>query len=333
MKRNLGIDLLRVWMSFEVVLCHFGHDVEYSIPALFFSKFRVLAVPVFMLVSFFLTAKLYLNCEPPHKLWVRLKRIYSPLIAWAFIYFFVYNISDALGAHVPKATFADLLWQIIAGHALNPAMWFNVVLALLTVLFFLIYKYFSNYKYTISIVCIALALGAQYLGVNSFLFKDLGAEIAYPLGRVLEMIPYASCGLLLYVLSNKFQSYNDKKFLIIALVLISGIIVYGGWLRLPGMLSFDYGGVDLLFISVTLLIIFYNLPVSKMPIFIRRPIEIASKYSMGIYCMHLLVGNLVSMLNLPVSSFIFSIIIYIISLCVAVLLSNIPIRGVKAIVE
>ena len=46
---NLGIALLRIWMCFEVVLCHFR---TWTIKGGILYEFQGAAVPVFMLVAF-----------------------------------------------------------------------------------------------------------------------------------------------------------------------------------------------------------------------------------------------------------------------------------------
>ena len=56
MKKNVGLDLLRVWLSFEVVIDHFWHEPGLAGVPLFFSKMRSLAVPCFLLMSFYLTS-------------------------------------------------------------------------------------------------------------------------------------------------------------------------------------------------------------------------------------------------------------------------------------
>lgn len=56
---NIGLAFIRIWMSFEVVLCHFWKQgkPELGDPLWIFSRMAQMAVPVFMLISFILTEK------------------------------------------------------------------------------------------------------------------------------------------------------------------------------------------------------------------------------------------------------------------------------------
>ena len=137
-ERNIGLDILKVWMSFEVVLCHFGHGSGAWIYSHFFAYFKRMAVPVFMIVSFYLSAR-FISDKEWHleKLAKRLYRIYWPLVAWGIICWIVYNILALLcNADDFKYSFSDLVWQVLTGHCYNPPMWFNAVLGCLTILFY-----------------------------------------------------------------------------------------------------------------------------------------------------------------------------------------------------
>lgn len=58
---NVGLNLLRMFMCFEVVLCHFWRDDTYSSLLKPFMTIRTYAVPVFMCMSFYLTKKVILS--------------------------------------------------------------------------------------------------------------------------------------------------------------------------------------------------------------------------------------------------------------------------------
>ena len=49
---NLGLNLLRVWLSFEVVVDHYLHEKGLTGVMAFLSATRSLAVPCFLLMSF-----------------------------------------------------------------------------------------------------------------------------------------------------------------------------------------------------------------------------------------------------------------------------------------
>lgn len=84
---NYGLALLRIFMCFEVILCHF-----YSGGSKYLFLFDVLknyAVPVFMMMSFLLTEKMFLaqNVDSYKQ---RIYRLTVPLLGWGvYIYCFI----------------------------------------------------------------------------------------------------------------------------------------------------------------------------------------------------------------------------------------------------
>ena len=89
-ERNIGLDFLKAWMAFEVVLCHYGAGSQQLVFMCFFNLFTRLAVPVFMIVSFYLSGKFVFSYDSnPVNLLRRIKRLFVPLILWAVIFWFV----------------------------------------------------------------------------------------------------------------------------------------------------------------------------------------------------------------------------------------------------
>lgn len=74
----------------------------------------------------------------------------------------------------------------------------------------------------------------------------------------------------------------------------------------------------------------------KIPVIIKKILSWLSKYTMGIYAIHMLIGIIIGQLNFsfkfPVyGSFSFSIIVFVCSLVVVFLISLIPVRWAKKI--
>lgn len=334
-QRNIGIDILRIWMSFEVILCHFGHELRPCLITSILSKFRVLAVPIFMLISFYLFSKsLVPNCIDSKGLGRRLRRLYIPLVFWALVYFVVDRILVNCGCDVDEPTISMLFWQLVTGHSLNPPMWFNVSLAILTMFFFIIYRFFPQHSVRISIMLLVISFILQYSGLNALLFKGLPIELSYPCGRLVEMIPYAASGLLIsnYFVDFQNKSMSVKSVIMLVLISISAFVVMTGLFSLHGSYSFDYGGIDLLLMSISILSLFIAFPFNKLPNFVKAIILILSKYCMGVYCVHILVGRLLVLHGCQVDSMLFPISIYLISLLVVILISKVPNNIIKTAV-
>lgn len=320
-ERNLGIDFLKVWMSFEVVLCHYGHGSDEFVFRYFFSFFRSMAVPVFMIVSFYLSARFLLSEKSQfYKLAKRIQRIYLPLVAWALIYWVIYNCialyGDVNGLHLPLK---ELLWQVVTGHCYNTAMWFNAVLALLTVLLYLICKRWPKYSMVIVLIVSLLAVFVSYSGLNN-VFMSLRSELNFPLGRIAEMIPFAGFGLLLY------KSREDKKYLHLIIFVASVFlvkelcgVVYNG-----EVIGYHYNGMKLFLCATLLVSLCVYMPLQKSPTCLKKTLAFLSRYSMGVYCIHMLVGTVIGFLNVDTDPLYYSLLIYLVSLISCCLISKVP---------
>ena len=335
-QRNIGIDILKSWMAFEVVLCHFGVGISNPLYTYFFSHFQGLAVPLFMLSSFYLSGKLFFDEEyfSNKFLFKRVWRIYYPVLSWAIVYLLFYvvlhlggiaqikdgNVSQYMGA---------FLWQITTGHSLNSPMWFNIVLFYLTFLYYFMKFFFGvaffDYLIVLSAFC---AYVVQVLGLYNC-FSLLGYELSYPLGRFIEMVPYASIGLLIY------RSILKPNRLIYLLILLSTMILLKLMFMDNNTHYYGYGGLVRLLEAVVLFFLFIKIKIKNKSKVLERIIVFISKYSMGVYCIHILVGKLLGFLGVSyyLSGWWNSIVIYFVSLFSAYLISRIPIKPLKLMVE
>lgn len=96
-KYNLGLAILRLWMSFEVVLCHYwsGMSNNYKGSLNIFLKFGTLAVPIFVIISFYLT-ETKISTSDKNSFMKRIQRLLIPYIGWGVIYWFIYIFKNIL---------------------------------------------------------------------------------------------------------------------------------------------------------------------------------------------------------------------------------------------
>ncbi len=115
MKKNLGLDLLRVVMSLGVVFCHFwrtdlhGPDGVWKL----LWGLRTIAVPVFMVMTFFLTAARFRESDVG---WFRrrLIRLWMPFLFWSVVAWCVARALFVIsGTHA--VGFGDLVLQLLFG--------------------------------------------------------------------------------------------------------------------------------------------------------------------------------------------------------------------------
>lgn len=306
---NYGIAVLRAFMCFEVVLLHFWRSpiVSYLIP---FSMLKGLAVPTFMFLSFYLTGKTIIAKNNKKKT-NRIKRILYPQIGWTLIYWMIYfviqnNFDFQINVY-------DLIWQLFTGHSpkLNPSMWFQVVLLLITFTFFFVFHGTDKKRGIIIIIAfLFFPLIMQYSGINYHLFEHLRYELKYPLGRVFEMFPYASLGIICAYF-EVFTRFDGKKCILLGIMLLSTIVLLK-YRILPPADGFGYSYNNNILLSFSIVGLFFLLPFDRLPISFKEAIKYLSRYTLGIYSSHRLIAFFVSLiLPVDVKSFVGCILIYI----------------------
>lgn len=158
--------------------------------------------------------------------------------------------------------------------------------------------------------------------------------VIYPIGRLIEMVPYAAIGIFIchYNILNRLQS---KKYGIIlsSITLIHIFLNYNAFIDPSG---YGYAGIYKIVIGTLSLLLFYYLPFEILPSIIQKIIIEISKYTMGIYFIHRMIGTIVynsklcSYLRMRKGSIHDCIIIFIISLIISWIFNKIPLKCIKA---
>lgn len=158
------------------------------------------------------------------------------------------------------------------GHSYNSVAWFQIDLIILTVLFWIIFKYFKVEKallITILLGCFALVL--QYSEITVIFWGRIpwpesimggyftNQYVMYSMGRIVEMLPYAVIGILL---GNYQILQTDKKYYkeIVggAIVLLFLFLIFDFFPKLER--GFGYQGIRLILITCLIFLVFYFLP-------------------------------------------------------------------------
>lgn len=356
MRKNLGLDLLRIWLSFEVVIDHFWHEPGLSGVLLFFSKMRSLAVPCFLLMSFYLTSHRYESCDAG---WLkkRFGRLGVPYFVWPLVYFVLIWILAAVSPRFVDSTLQttelkcygfdlaldgwDLVRQWVFGidRRLIHQFWFHSNLIFWTAGLFFLLKSVTNERVRTYVlgVCIMVSLVLQYSGLNSFLFDRFGFEFKYSVGRLFATLPYAALALMVGFHRKAISEVRGgmRAFLsVVGLFLLFFVHYSKGFPRPAGL---GYQGFSLILMAFGTVMFFYYLPLEKSPAWLGRVIELASRYCMGIYCCHLLVGWILYAWVLPwfgvkFEGLVSNIWIWVVSWMVCWLIARIPGRFAKDLV-
>lgn len=201
---TFGLSILRIISCFCVVLIHFcgkenlqgnSNITIFNIVKQIFYYIYPTAVPIFMILSFYFFSKI-LNEQDNEKFKDRMKRLIIPQVFWTIVYAIVFKVLFITTANWTKnPNISDFLYQFFLGHSqnINETMWFQVDLIILTLLYFLIFRFMKREKAIICICVLAItSIFLQYSGINYNTFKDLINETRYPLGRIAEVIPYCT---------------------------------------------------------------------------------------------------------------------------------------------
>lgn len=333
---NVALSVLKIFLAFEVVLCHFW-TINIKTGGILgaFQFFKSSAAPVFMIISFYICERYITNFDFSY-LKKRTLRLYLPNAFWAFIYFGVLTVgkyfNNDFSCHV-----SDLFWQLLFGcsRKLNNQMWYSIVLIYLTIVFAVVYKFIKKEDWIFPCFAILISFLLEYVGgINYKLFSWAEFEICFPLGRIVEMIPYAAMGIIIsrYNILDKIKKYRYWMMDVSACMLY---LLKEEYIVLPNAWGFQYQGIRLFLVSFLLFAIFMLMPWSRFSDkWKRRIISISSKTN-GIYYIHMLVGIVLEFLirksGLPYQTFYSCVFVYVVSYIVICMMRKIPLHFIKMV--
>ena len=312
---NYGIDILRFLLAVTIVFGHFWTDRGNSGIGSEWIKLQNIAAPSFFLLSFFLSAKYILGSDQ-QKQCSRLKRLLLPFYFWGIV---GWTVAALLLAGDKNSVIMSLIWQLFTGSSSNAPLWYLIVLVWITSLYFYIFKIRNKIIAVMMIAGITVAsLILQYTGVNYWLFGDHSFEVKYTFGRIIEMIPYASAGMLLWYVCEKLS----KNVIFLACGIV-GIILYHFFCYSLQPNGFGYAGIPRLIGATSLVMFFVSLPLQTASKPITMLIKNVTNYTLGIYCMHSIVGTIIEKTVLIENQILLCVLIYIVSYFISFVISRI----------
>ena len=283
---NIGIGILRVCLSFMVIMDHLYNQRKYSKYVYFFYYH----IPTFFLLSFFYTFNTLISFNI-NKIKQRFERIMIPYFSWCFIYWIFNNIYFYILKKECRHSLIDFLHNLINGHIFNVALWFQNILILLTIIFVIIILLFRNTYIFILILIGLLTYIFQYTGLNyKFFRKNFPVDYYLTFGRFAEGFPNAVSGF--YIASKSFTPIlksNARITIIISLIILLLITKFNVFSDIK---TFKYGGIRLNIGAICIFFIFYLFPFNaiKNKFLINIIIHLTSNTG-GIYFIHNLIGN------------------------------------------
>ena len=346
---NVGLNLFRILLTFGVVLDHFWWTAT---PQMYTGidkalwHLRTLAVPAFMTMTFFFTANRFRTGDVP---WLkkRFARLYEPFVFWALVYFAIrlfvakFDGSYAVG-------FKDLLWQLALGSSAKLCMqfWFHGDLIILTALMFIAFRVVRSASANIYLAFASIAIGItlQYTPLNDAMFGWMPFEAKYPLGRLAPMLPYAGAGFLLAAAKDRLAAVPPgiKVTAVLFGLWLAWLVVFCDVCPKPRSIP-GYAGISLNFTAWGMLFVFYYLPFDRLPAVFSKIVLGVSRYCMGVYCVHLLLGQLMfdfvykgtklESNGLRIFTVTQCVVVWVLSYLLCWIFSKIPLKFCKRVVE
>ena len=210
--KNLGIQILRMILSFWIVL---DHCLAKQIKSQFtFFKNR-LHVPCFILISFYFSFS-SISSRNVIKIKKRFERLLIPYIIYPIIIFIINNLSFIffkISLFGSIFTFHDLMIQFIIGRKFIHALWFQSYL-ILTTMFFIIISFLSKKKYLFIIEQVYfISYIIRYSNMNYFFFNKFKPIIKYSIAQFIEIMPLSISGSIMASLNifSIIRKYKKKS--------------------------------------------------------------------------------------------------------------------------
>jgi len=328
--QNIWVSLLRILMCFVVVQIHFQTirvtDMQIKIHYL-----DDVAVPCFMFVSFYYMAKAILNSDI-EKFKSRLLRLYIPVLFWNTFYFVVKNIVSITVYGESYRNLRSLFISFFCSNfdGLANQLWFLIVQIFELIALFIFLQFGKSQKTKLVMLCSLLIITFvyEYWGIFYEFFAYGQYETRYTLGRSMECMPFAICGILFYWLKN----IRNAK-LIYAIPVITLPLTYYFRHHGPDVSNWTWGysGFYIFFFTLAICTLVFCLPVFKTEKL--KPVNIAINWlgslTMGVYCLHLLVGwalDIIASFHMDLfptrfgrDTLVFDVIVFAISIVITIL--------------
>ena len=320
-KKNYGLEILRMLMSFWIVLNHLYKPKNKRIKNIIIEhKFHV---PTFLILSFyFLNSNLLLRNIK--KIKERLERLLIPFIIYPTLTFIVYNfLYFFFDFKSLKTNLYQLIRQLIVGRGIYGILWFHFNLILITIYLYIISFIFkNNYLLLLQIIAIFSYL-IQFSEYNYKFFIRYSDNIKYSVGYFAETIPLAVTGLSISYI-NILMKLEKKRFISIFFSILFLFIFFKYDIFTP-VKGFGKQGIMYNFGGICFFLIFALIPIDNLNNKYIIVIKYITSYTPGIYFLHPKIYNIFKSKIFSIKHCTFSgcILIYLICYWISYIFSNI----------
>ena len=328
---NYGISISRILFSFFIICFHFHRNWS-SYPVVYIFL-RELAVPVFLIIAFFLGSKVVFS-DNITVLVRRIKRLLLPYLFWGIFSWIICILADRILKGDSSISIRDLIWQVCTGsvEAINPVCWYLWDLMFLTICIWLLHRFFGkNVTQLLLVVISVCCLILQYDGCICRYCGELCYELRFITGRLFEIFPFATMGLLFS--ENKLVAKMEGKrnvWIIVLGLALAIMLPLKDILFVKPQYTMAYAGLANVIVAPILFLFMYLFPFAKIGDKLKKIIGGIAKYTMGVFLSHWIVGNIfndvLSKMNRTQYTFTGCIIIFILSWGISFMIAKIPLK-------
>lgn len=310
-KENYGISLLRIWACIFVVCTHYHRNWEVWPDN--YTYFWFLTVPVYFLISFYFGEKMFFEPDFDKKK-NRLKRLLFPYLFWCVVSWLVAD-----------RTLKGLALQIFTGtvERINPVFWFLCDIMVMTLLLMILAALFKYKKLPVLIILSVISVLfviSEYEGTLYRLMENMPYEVINSYGRIIEMTPFMTEGLLLKELKIP-EKLEKKRWVALPVLLVSFIIIllFRKTILPTAGYTYAFSGLSFIILAPVTFLFFWLLPFDGLNEKVKKVIKFFSTYVMSAYALHWIVGKL-----FPFNSLIWCICLAALCMLFGALLCKIP---------
>ena len=215
-KKNYGLEILRMIMSFWIVLNHLYKPKNKQIDNIIIRhRFHV---PTFFIISFYFL-NYSLSIRKIIKFGERLERLLIPYILYPILTFFIFNyLFIFFNFYSLKSSLYQLITQFLVGRGICGTLWFHFNLIIITIFFFIFSLIFNkNYLSFLQILGVISYL-IQFSQINYKFFIRYSDIITFSVGYFAETVPLAVTGLSISSIDIIKSSYFKKRNLFIMIL-------------------------------------------------------------------------------------------------------------------
>ena len=289
--KHLGIQVLRAWLCLLVIYNHVPQESTSHLANWMQQSFRLLclmAVPCFVMISFYLNAPLFLQTQPAtaKECTKKVKRLLIPFIGWTIVGFIVY---------LKKISVANILLQLIFGAVVNAPLYYLSITIYFVIVFCLLTCVNIKFRLLLLGLLTTFCFYIQHAGINYNIFSLFPESSRYTLGRFCELFPYAVAAIFLRQYFNITKCCKPdyqvdlRWFLIIMPVFVIGAVLHS-ILKPDG---FGYQGIGLTLCVFAIFLLSLIQSNSKLGNIVPNIVLSISNISLGIFCCHYVLNKII----------------------------------------